>query len=839
MVLMPVVASMCVVAIPGARTRAAVTLGAVAFYVLVLENPSGSAAFGELSVSHRWAHWGIMAFGGCMAAAGAAVITTRSHSSRLSAVLAAGWGNKIIGTALLSGRYPDFNILEPLGGTLTPALLGIITLTVAGASAVAIAEARRLRGSEYRQRVTRESERRMRMLADATQEGLVIHEDGVVRAVNDRMRTLLGIDDPVGRPLVTLIPEAAAWEANERFAAGPVRMSLRRADGSDVAVEAVCRPLDDGRIVTALRDVSERERAVAIAARERKRLRLALDAADEGFVVYDRDERMVLANEAFLRIQPSLRDVIRPGMTHAEIVRLFARSGLWPDDVDRDAYLERRVAMFRAGTQDHVSRLADGRWLLARDRKLPTGETVSVRIDVTRVKERERELEASEARVRFLARNDALTGIPNRSTFDAALAERTAKVAAGGTRRLALLMVDLDRFKPVNDLHGHAAGDELLRVLARRFENALRGRPRDDRSGAAPPDVVARIGGDEFAALACVRDAADAMALAERLRAASERPVSLDVAGMTVRVSVGACVGVAVGPDDAGDGEALLHAADLALYAAKDAGRGRAVAFEPAMAEAAQNRRRMEEDLALALERGEIELHYQVQTCMRSNRPVGFEALMRWRHPARGLVGPAEFIPLAEETGLVVPLGRWALERAARDFAAMPGGLRVAVNVSPVQFGSGDLTADVERALTASGLDPSRLEVEITEEVLIDDAEATLRTLDAIRALGVGLSLDDFGSGYSSLGYLTRYPFTKIKIDRMFVSAMGSDERARSLVRSILALAASLGLKVTAEGVETRGQLLSLAADGCDEAQGYLLGRPVPLDEIDRASLAA
>ena len=856
----PVIGTMIVAAIANGWARTGMTLALCAFYALAVETPLGSPAFAALGAGERAAHWALIALGSCVAAAGAGMLATRSHSSRISAVLAAAWGLKLVGISLLSAKWPGVDILAPSPGIVTPELLWAVTVVVAGAAVVAVAEARRLRSSEYRRAVLRDSERRMRMLADATQEGLLIHKGGVILDVNDRLCRLVGAEGrdckhkAVGMPLVAVLPEAGDWDAAARFAAGPAETRLARRDGGTLTVEAMCRPLDDGRIVTALRDVSERDQARALAAAERKRLGLALDAADEGFVIYDRDERLVLANKAYLAIQPSLRDKIVPGMTHEDVIRLFIESDLWPADLDRDAYLAERMALFRGGTQDHVSKLADGRWLLARDRKLPTGETVSMRIDVTRVKERERELEESEARVRFLARNDALTGIANRRTFDADLAGRMAELAANGmadgtangataggpARQLALLMIDLDRFKPVNDTHGHAAGDELLRVLAKRFEGELRGRPRRVACGPdRPADIVARIGGDEFAALACVVDEADAMALANRLRAAAEAPVTLDAAGLSGRVSVGACVGVAMAPRDATGGEALLHAADLALYAAKAAGRGRAVAFEPAMAEAAETRRRLERDLRHALERDQIELHYQVQHCVRSCRPVGYEALMRWRHPERGLVPPAEFIPLAEETGLVVPLGRWALERAARDFARLPGALRVAVNVSPVQFGTGDLAADVAHALEVSGLDPARLEVEITEEVLIDDTEATLGILEAVRALGVGLSLDDFGSGYSSLGYLTRFPFTKIKIDRMFIAAMATDERARALVRSILALAASLGLKVTAEGVETQGQLLTLAADGCDEAQGYLLGRPVPLGEIARATVAA
>ena len=422
-----------------------------------------------------------------------------------------------------------------------------------------------------------------------------------------------------------------------------------------------------------------------------------------------------------------------------------------------------------------------------------------------------RDQHRSASRIRDLAARDALTGLLNRRAFD-----HRIDAGAEGSRR-SLMMIDLDRFKAVNDAYGHAAGDCLLRTLAGRFEAEIAGR-----------GDLARLGGDEFAAL--VGGNPDSIRrLGERLRQAASVPVVHD----RLSLDVGASVGIAPRPPS-GDPEEWRRNADLALYAAKHEGRDRVVVFSEEMGRDADERLRFRRDLRAALSEHQFLLHYQAQQDLRSGRTIGYEALLRWNHPERGLVPPNLFIPLAEETGLIAPVGRWVLERAARDFADLADDLRVSVNVSPVQIETSDIVEDVRIALRQSGLAPHRLELEVTESALMKDTEGTRKVLEALRGLGVGLSLDDFGTGYASLATLTRFPFSKLKIDRAFVDAMGTDDRSRALVRSILAMAASLSLRVTAEGVETHGQLLALAQGACDEAQGFLLGRPAAFEDLAR-----
>ncbi len=414
---------------------------------------------------------------------------------------------------------------------------------------------------------------------------------------------------------------------------------------------------------------------------------------------------------------------------------------------------------------------------------------------------------------------DPLTGLPNRAHFGARLAEALARL---DRRRegFAVLAVDLDRFKHVNDTLGHPIGDALLRKVAERLGTALR-----------PTDAAARLGGDEFAVIqGGVSRAEDAATLARRI---------VDLLGRAYVVeghliNVGASVGVALAPADGTDPAALVRNADLALYRAKLDGRGTFRFFEPEMGERVQARRRLEIDLRRAAAAQEFELVYQPQMNLETDRIVGCEALIRWRHPARGIVSPAEFIPLAEEIGLIVPIGEWVLRTACREAARWPGDLTVAVNLSPAQFRGGKLVATVASALAASGLDPRRLELEITEGLLLHDSDANIATLHALRDLGLRIAMDDFGTGYSSLSYLRSFPFDRIKIDRSFVSG-GPDEGAgdaMAIVRAVAGLGAALGIATVAEGVETPEQMDRIRREGCTDVQGYLISRPVPAAAI-------
>ncbi|WP_246696762.1 bifunctional diguanylate cyclase/phosphodiesterase [Methylobacterium planeticum] len=429
----------------------------------------------------------------------------------------------------------------------------------------------------------------------------------------------------------------------------------------------------------------------------------------------------------------------------------------------------------------------------------------------------QRERLRAEAEMHRLAHHDTLTGLANRHQFNEALALRFAS-RRGEDATFALLMLDLDRFKIVNDTLGHAMGDELLRRVANRLLRALR-----------DGDLVARLGGDEFAILkAGGTDLPAIQAVAERIIDILARPFLID--GHIL--NVGASIGIALAPGDGETPDLLMGNADLALYGAKEEGRGRYRLFEAGMNARIQARRTLELDLRRAIARQEFELYYQPQVDARTGAYDGAEALIRWHHPQRGLVSPADFIPLAEETGLIGVLGEWVLRTACAEALSWPKHLTVAVNLSPVQFRDARLAVTIRNILAETGLPGFRLEVEITEGSLLQDEQRTLAILRELRTLGIRISMDDFGTGYSSLSYLRRFPFDKIKIDQSFVRQTPDDKDSAAIVRAITMLGASLGMKTTAEGVETDAQSSFIAGEGCDQLQGYLISRPVPADKI-------
>jgi diguanylate cyclase (GGDEF)-like protein/PAS domain S-box-containing protein len=426
------------------------------------------------------------------------------------------------------------------------------------------------------------------------------------------------------------------------------------------------------------------------------------------------------------------------------------------------------------------------------------------------------ERKLSQASVERLAYHDSLTGLPNRVRFHDRLEQAIASVARGGS--FALLCLDLDNFKAVNDALGHPSGDVLLRRVADRLSAAVR-----------EADVVARIGGDEFLMLVMGQaNPADTAALAERILASLAIPVKVN----SHLLAVDASIGIAMCPRDGVHPDKLMQSADLALYRAKAAGRQTYRFFEAEMDERMRQHQAMKIELRTALDRNELDLAYQPLVGLQSGRVEGFEALLRWNHPERGTVSPTDFISAAEVTGLIVPMGRWALLRACCEAKLWPDNVRVAVNLSPVQFGQRDLPLAVSDALSASGLAPERLELEITESVPLLTNEANLSVLHDLREIGVSIALDDFGTGYSSLGYLHRFPFSKIKIDRSFVSRISEAQDARTLVKTIIAMARALGISVTAEGVETQAQADFLHAQGCGQVQGYLFSRPVRARDV-------
>jgi diguanylate cyclase (GGDEF)-like protein len=458
--------------------------------------------------------------------------------------------------------------------------------------------------------------------------------------------------------------------------------------------------------------------------------------------------------------------------------------------------------------------------------RLATGEHVQVRVRgsdelarlATSFNEMVGKIVEREQRITQLAFNDVLTGLPNRTMFHQQL-EQLYRASEGNGGLFALHCLDLDQFKVINDTLGHPAGDALLVEAAQRLRTAARG------------NFVGRLGGDEFVILQSVgsdRDAIDRLAR-DILRAIAQ-PLTIEGNELVPSTSIG----IAIAPDDGRDGGTLLRNADLALYRAKEAGRGTYAFFEESLNQRAQERRQLESDLRLALDRGEFELHYQPLFDLEHNRICSFEALIRWNHPKRGLVSPADFIPVAEDTGLIVPIGAWVIREACARAATWPEQIRIAVNVSPVQFHRGALHETILRALATTGLAPDRLEVEITESIFLEGSEATLRLLHALRTLGVRVALDDFGTGYSSLSYLQSFPFDKLKIDRSFIHNLLTREGATAIVHAITELANALGIETTAEGVEETAQLMELRAHGCSSVQGFLFAEPMTAADVEQ-----
>ena len=422
------------------------------------------------------------------------------------------------------------------------------------------------------------------------------------------------------------------------------------------------------------------------------------------------------------------------------------------------------------------------------------------------------EQKKAEAQIARLAHYDPLTGLANRALFARDM-DRCLSRAQRTGRTMALLCLDLDRFKAVNDSHGHLAGDQLLIEVAARLRKCVR-----------KGDSIARLGGDEFAVIQDVLQADDARHLAGRIVEAMAAPFVIN--GTTV--DIGVSVGVTLAPEDGLDANNLLSRADMAMYRVKSGGRNGWCFYQSEMDEQLHSKLALEIDLKTAVRNGEFELHFQPLLDLDSGEVVSFEALLRWRHPHRGLVSPAEFIPLAEESGLIAPIGEWVLKTACNTAQAWPKPWRVAVNISPVQFRHKSLVKLVAKALSSSGLDPARLELEITESVILTNETHNLAILNDIRAMGVKVAMDDFGTGYSSLSYLRAFPFDKLKIDQSFIRDLPHDGNALSIVRAITEMAQSLGIKITAEGVETEAQMAALQTLNCREAQGYLIGRPAP-----------
>lgn len=548
--------------------------------------------------------------------------------------------------------------------------------------------------------------------------------------------------------------------------------------------------------------LTSRERAAMAEAlaSQNERFQAALENMSHGFCIFDSTDRVIVHNSRFGELIAHGNAEVFVGRSIDNLFRT-KRLGI------RKQLESVKTKLAKSDRAEFQHILPDGRALSLVFNPMPSGGTVVVCSDVT---ERLR----TEANLAYLARHDPLTGLLNRRHFIEAVSDALSG-AGPGKGVTAVLCLDLDRFKGVNDTLGHPAGDALLRSVAARLSETV-----------STEGIVARFGGDEFSVLLEKTSLSAAKILAERLIHALSAPYCVD----EQQALIGASVGIALAPLTGTDPEGLMKRADLALYHAKSSGKGVWRAYETSMTATAQVRRQLEIELREALVQGCFELHYQPCIDVVSGQTTGCEALLRWRHPSKGLVPPEEFISLAEEVGSIVPIGDWVLRQACHEAASWPEPLRVSVNVSAIQFRAGTVVHGVMAALTSSGLPPHRLELEVTESALVENEAETLKALAQLRSLGVLVAMDDFGTGYSSLSYLRSFPFDRIKIDRAFVREVSDNEECRAIVRAIIALGSNLGIAVTAEGVETDDQLDFVRDEGCAEAQGYRMS--LPLDVV-------
>jgi len=537
------------------------------------------------------------------------------------------------------------------------------------------------------------------------------------------------------------------------------------------------------------------------------RLDAALDNMSQGLCLFDGQDRLEVVNRRFFDIFGLSPENIEPGVSFSKILALSEARNNHDGTSVAEVLADQLACMNRHEISTHYYELGDGRVIASIYNPTSNGGWVTTFEDVT-------ERRQAEAQIMHMARHDALTDLPNRALFREKMEQALAQ-----NEKFAIHFIDLDRFKAVNDSLGHPVGDKLLCAVTKRLQMAVRG-----------ADTVARLGGDEFAIIQLGAKPTDASELAVRLIELMSEPFDM----MGNQIVVGASVGIAMAPTDGKDPDQLLRNSDMALYRAKSEGRGSYHFFESEMDAKMQARHALEIDLRKAITARELEVHYQPIVDLAKGEYVGLEALARWNHPRHGMVAPDDFIPIAEEIGLIIPFGDWLLKQACQDATNWPSGMTIAVNLSAVQFRSATLIYSIASALATSGLSPTRLVLEITETVLLQHDQTILTTLHQIKDLGVRISMDDFGTGYSSLSYLRSFPFDKIKIDRSFIKDLGKRADCTAIVRAMTRLSNSLGMTTIAEGVETEAQLEFLRAEGCDQVQGFLFSRPLPAKDVPK-----
>jgi diguanylate cyclase (GGDEF)-like protein len=535
------------------------------------------------------------------------------------------------------------------------------------------------------------------------------------------------------------------------------------------------------------------------------RLNVAIDNMGQGLSMFDAEQKLIVCNRRYAEMYDLGPELVAPG---TDLERIIAHRTT-TDLVDAKRFAQDSLKAIADRTPwYYVQEMRDGRAVAISYQPMSGGGFVATHEDIT-------ERRKAEARMAYMAHHDALTGLFNRARFRQEI-EGILDRKQGG-EPVAVLYLDLDRFKTVNDTLGHPCGDALLQSVAERL-----------RSCVGDSEILARLGGDEFAVIQTGSQPVDATALAAAIIDKLDQPYEID----GHQVVAGTSIGIAVAPHDGIDPDVLLKKADIALYRAKKDGRGTYRFFEAEMDASMQERHSLELDLRSALAKQEFTIAYQPLMSVKSNQVCGFEALLRWEHPQRGLISPVDFIPLAEETRIIVPIGRWVLKQACLAARTWPDDISVAVNLSPIQFKSGTLVLDVIAALAESGLPANRLELEITEGALLENTDNTMMVLNQLKELGARIAMDDFGTGYSSLGYLRSFPFDKIKIDRSFIRDISDVPESMAIIRAITSLGSSLGILVTAEGVETEEQLRRIQEEGCTEVQGYLFSKPRPDHEL-------
>jgi diguanylate cyclase (GGDEF)-like protein len=587
-------------------------------------------------------------------------------------------------------------------------------------------------------------------------------------------------------------PIEAVTSAMWKISSGVVDVDIQYHDRKDEIGEMV-------QAILMFRQTTQRH--LETIAAQNRRFDAALNNMSRGLCMFDAEGTLIVTNDRYPEIYGLPAGSIEPGSTLREHLQVLNAAGVVGANCDKHI-AELQAGLAQGKSIQTTQELPGGRIVHISNRPMPGGGWIATHEDVT---ERIR----NEERIAYLARHDILTGLPNRLHFRERTEEALPLLRRG--EGFAVLCIDLDHFKEVNDALGHPSGDKLLQLVADRLRQNVR-----------ETDILARLGGDEFAVVqTMLQRPEEVTVLAGRIVEVLTQPYEVD----GQEVVVGASIGVAVAPGDGDDPDQLLKNADLALYRAKADGRGMFRFFEAEMDACLQARRKLETELRKALTQNEFEVYYQPIVDLQDNQVTAFEALIRWNHPERGLVMPDEFISVAEKLGLIGPIGEWVLHQACADAATWPRGIRVAVNLSPLQFRT-TLVPAVVQSLASAGLCASRLELEITESVVLQNNEATMSMLRQLHEIGVRISMDDFGTGYSSLSYLHSFPFDKIKIDRLFVSDLDANADCAAIVRAVAGLGKTLGMKTTAEGVETREQLDWLRSEGCTEVQGYLFSRP-------------